>query len=217
LPGGPGFGDARLRSHDVLIQVFLSHNHRDKDFVRSLAAQLRLVGVDVWLDEWEIWPGDRIYTKVNSALDLADTVVVVWSANAADSRWVEAELATALEAELSGGSSRIVPVRLDDTPLPALLRAPAWVDGKSGPTVDVARRLANIQSDNEYIKAVQAEITEAGFEYEYFHGYGVAVGCPRCGASVRDLEQWVATDLERDDEYAGARCTKCSWNDGGEI
>jgi hypothetical protein len=199
------------------VHVFLSHNHRDKDFVRSLAAQLRLVGVDVWLDEWEIEPGDRIPTKISSALELAETVVVIWSANAAASRWVDAELASALEADLSSGSSRVVPVRLDDTPLPALLRSVAWIDGRSGHAIDVARRLANIGTASEYIKAVQSEIAEAGLEFRYFHGYGVAVGCPRCGASVEDLEQWAATDYDRDDEYAGARCTRCNWEDGGEI
>jgi DNA-directed RNA polymerase subunit RPC12/RpoP len=75
----------------------------------------------------------------------------------------------------------------------------------------------DLNSSEQYIKAVQAEIEEAGLEFGYFHGYGVAVGCPRCGAPLGDLEQWTATDYLRDDEYAGVRCRRCRWEDGGEI
>ncbi|MGW3368581.1 hypothetical protein ACWDOR_37180 [Streptosporangium canum] len=39
------------------MKASLSPNHRDKARVRALAVQLRLVGADVWLDEWEIRPG----------------------------------------------------------------------------------------------------------------------------------------------------------------
>jgi DNA-directed RNA polymerase subunit RPC12/RpoP len=74
-----------------------------------------------------------------------------------------------------------------------------------------------LDSNDQYIRAVQAEIEEAGLEFAYFHGYGVAVGCPRCGAPVDELEPWHATDSVRDDEYAGVRCKRCRWEDGGEI
>jgi hypothetical protein len=59
------------------VHVFLSHNHQDKDVATPLAAQLRLVGADVWLDDWEIKPGDSIVGKVNEALGFADTVILL--------------------------------------------------------------------------------------------------------------------------------------------
>ena len=52
------------------MHVFLSHNHRDKDIATLLAAQLRLVGADVWLDDWEIKPGDSIVGKGQRGLRL---------------------------------------------------------------------------------------------------------------------------------------------------
>jgi hypothetical protein len=171
------------------MHVFLSHNRRDKEFVRKLAAQLRLAGGDVWLDEWAIKPGDRIPSAVSIALAAVDTVVVVWSKNAANSRWVDAELASALARELNSGSLRIIPVRLDNTPLPILLEPISWVEAEDKDAVGVARRIMDLNSSEQYIKAVQAEIEEAGLEFGYFHGYGVAVGCPRCGAPLADLEQ----------------------------
>jgi TIR domain len=199
------------------VHIFLSHNSGDKDFVRRLAAQLRLVGADVWLDEWIIKPGDRIPSAVGAALAAVDTVVIVWSAKAANSRWVDAELESALARELSDGSVRIVPVKLDHTALPALLQPIAWIDAEQEDAIGVARKIMGLGSDDQFIKAVQAEIEEAGIEFRYFHGYGVAVGCPKCGAPINDLEQWGATDYVRDDEYAGVRCRRCGWEDGGEV
>jgi TIR domain-containing protein len=86
------------------MHVFLSHNHRDKTLVVPLATQLRLMGADVWLDDWEIRAGDSIPGKVNEALSVIDTAVIVWSEHAAVSRWVDAELATSLERHLGDGS-----------------------------------------------------------------------------------------------------------------
>ena len=37
--------------------IFLSHNSKDKPAVRELAEALRARGIKVWLDEWELVPG----------------------------------------------------------------------------------------------------------------------------------------------------------------
>ena len=118
--------------------------------------------------------------------------------------------------EITDGSLRIIPVRLDDTSLPMLLQPISWINAEDEGAVGVARKIMRLNSSEQYIKAVQAEIEEAGLEFAYFHGYGVAVGCPRCGAPVGDLESWAATDYLRDDEYAGVRCKRCRWENGGE-
>jgi hypothetical protein len=200
------------------VHVFLSHNHRDKSIAVQLAAQLRLVGADVWLDDWEIRPGDSIPDKVSAALDVVDTVIVLWSENAARSRWVEAELATALDRRLADGGLRVIPVVLDDTPLPALLRPlkRLAVNDDAG-VIDVARAIAGIDSDTAFLQAVQSTIDEAGLEIEYFQGYGPLVACPSCGAPASELEGWEAVNEERDDLYAGARCQRCGWEGGGEL
>lgn len=128
----------------------------------------------------------------------------------------DAELASALASELRDGSLRIIPLGLEDTPLPILLQPISWINAEDEEAVGVARKIMGLNSSEQYIKAVQAEIGEADLEFAYFHGYGVAAGCPRCGSPVSDLEQWVATDYLRDDEYAGVRCKRCRWEDGGE-
>jgi hypothetical protein len=83
--------------------------------------------------------------------------------------------------------------------------------------VAAASQIAGIDSQADFIRAIQRTIDEAGLEFAYFQGYGLLVGCPRCAAPVSELEGWSAIDDRRDDMYAGARCKKCGWNDGGEM
>jgi hypothetical protein len=201
------------------VHVFLSHNADDKHLAEPVAAQLRLVGADVWLDDWEIKPGDSVPGKVNDALAAVDTVVILWSANAAASRWVGAELETALARRIADDDLRVIPVRLDETDLPPLLRPLKWLTlhEADDDVRRVVQSIAGLPTAEAFLKAVQQQIEEAGLEFRYFEGYGVAVACPRCGAPASELEGWSAVDDSRDDTYAGARCTSCRWEDGGEI
>ena len=199
------------------LSIFLSHNSADRDWVRKLAAALKLAGAQVWFDEWTIRPGDSIQSAVADGLSGFDIFVLVWSQAAATSRWVRTEREAALERWMSGESCRLIPVRLDDTPLPALLRPVHYVNGSDRNHIRVARELLGIDSDAEFRIAVQNFIDEAGLEFREFWGVGVMVACPQCGAKLEKLEQWSATDYERDDQYAGVRCTKCGWEDGSEL
>ncbi len=48
--------------------VFLCHNARDKDLVKSIGKQLMAEGILPWLDEWEIRPGVRWQEKLEDQL-----------------------------------------------------------------------------------------------------------------------------------------------------
>jgi hypothetical protein len=78
--------------------AFLSHNHADKAWVRTLAE--RLANVDVqgrplrpWLDEQFLDPGDLGQkAELTSALDRSRTLVIVLSPASVASKWVEFEV-----------------------------------------------------------------------------------------------------------------------------
>ena len=199
------------------MHVFISHNHRDKPIVTPLAAQLRMAGADVWLDSWEIRPGDSIIGKVSQALGIVDTVIVVWSTNTQTSRWVDREWETALGRSLAGDSVRVIPIALDDTPIPTLLQPVMRVDATDGDTDRVAREVLGLNSQAELLKAMQQTLEASRIEYEFFPGYGPVVGCPKCGAPVSELRPTTFIDHYRDDVYAGVECTACGWGDGGEL
>jgi hypothetical protein len=195
--------------------VFLSHNKGDAEEARTLGVHLQLVGASVWLDEWEIEPGDSISARLNEGLKTFDVFLVIWSANAARSRWVGREVETAIHSTIDDPNRRIVPVLLDETPLPPLL-APIKALDYDDPA-EVVRRIMGFASERDRLRAIQEVLDSLAIEVSYFYGYGPIVACPRCGAPPESLEAWGATDYERDDEYAGVRCTECQWNDGGEI
>jgi hypothetical protein len=62
-------------------KVFLSHASEDKGrFVLDFARQLRENGVDVWLDQWEMKPGDSLVDKIfDEGLKDASAVIIVLS------------------------------------------------------------------------------------------------------------------------------------------
>jgi hypothetical protein len=76
---------------DFHFDVFLSHSSKDKEVVRTLAERLRADRVKVWLDEWEIKPGDNIPAKIEDGLEHSRVVILFMSANAFGSDWTPLE------------------------------------------------------------------------------------------------------------------------------
>lgn len=197
--------------------VFLSYNSANKEYVRKLAAALTVAGAHVWFDEWIIRPGDSIPGAIDEELSGFDTFVLIWSEAASQSRWVKTEMEAAVARWIKDDAIRLIPVLLDRTPLPTLLRSICYIDASDGDHLRVARELLGIESKTAFRLAVQEFINEAGLEFREFWGVGVLVACPRCGATPDNIEGWQATDHERDDTYIGARCKICGWSDGSEM
>ena len=198
--------------------VFVSYNSADAEYCRRLAAALAATGAKVWFDEWTVRPGDSIPAAVEVGLAGFDIFALVWSKAASSSRWVRTEMDTALNRWLKGDSCRLVPIRLDDTPIPSLLGSILHIDGTDHNHIRVARALLGIESDTVFRLAVQEFITEAaGLEFREFPGVGVLVSCPRCGATLDKIRGWEQIDRSRDDLYVGAQCIACGWSDGSEV
>lgn len=104
--------------------VFVSHASEDKDrFVRAFATQLREKGIEAWVDEWEIYPGDSLVQKIYDAgIGAAQAVLIVLSRNSVDKPWVKDELDISVIRKIEEGM-RIIPIVLDDCTIPTALRA----------------------------------------------------------------------------------------------
>jgi len=136
----PAFGDGAFQADafqadafQTNVRVFISHNKADEEVAERLSVYLMMERVGVWFDEWEISAGDSIIGKVDEALGACTHFVVVWSAHANTSRWVREELETALAMRIGSGQPRILPVVLDDTPLPPMLARLKWVELQDDP------------------------------------------------------------------------------------
>jgi hypothetical protein len=62
-------------------KVFMSHASEDKErFVLPFARRLRARGLDVWVDRWEMLPGDSLVKKIfTEGIGEAEAVIVVLS------------------------------------------------------------------------------------------------------------------------------------------
>jgi hypothetical protein len=95
--------------------IFISHSSADKPFVFRLAFELLAEGVPVWLDSWEMGPGDPLITSLDTALDGSTQVLVIESHHAAATKWVRYEVDKTLEAEQRLGQRLLIPIRTDDS------------------------------------------------------------------------------------------------------
>lgn len=108
--------------------AFLSHSSSDKPFIRQLAADLTANGVDVWLDEQRIRVGDSIPEKLAQGLAGSDFFLIAMSEHSAGSAWVQKELNNALVNEVQRRKVHILPLRLDDTSMPAIIADKKYAD-----------------------------------------------------------------------------------------
>ena len=56
--------------------IFLSYNHLDRIHVHTLADKVRKDGINIWLDEWNIFNKDHIAKEINRGLDRSQTLGV---------------------------------------------------------------------------------------------------------------------------------------------
>jgi nucleoside 2-deoxyribosyltransferase len=106
--------------------VFISYSHRDLDrtWLDAFAAALKERNLHIWLDEWNVKPGDRIADAVEAALRRSDAIVAVISGEAFRNPNVYFEIGVAL-----GAGKRLILV-VDPaaaTEMPPDLRQRMWV------------------------------------------------------------------------------------------
>jgi hypothetical protein len=129
---------SHLRSDEL---VFLSHQSKDKDVVRAVAAALKRRGIGAWFDEKEILLGDSVVGAVDTGLKNASCVVLCWSRACLESSWVEREVAATVTALIERSISVIV-VRLDPTPVPSLISDLRRLDAEGMRPDEIAATIA---------------------------------------------------------------------------
>jgi hypothetical protein len=120
---------------------FISYSHADKRFARALYDMLQARGIQCWLDEKHLLPGDDIYEHVDRGIRLWDKILLCCSEHSLKpGSWVDKEIITALEKEAELTRQRgdkvyaLIPLNLD-----GYLFADSW---KSGYRAEIRRRLA---------------------------------------------------------------------------
>ncbi|MES9520407.1 tetratricopeptide repeat protein [Streptomyces capoamus] len=105
----------------------MSYAHGDKPWAKALAENLHRLGLDVWLDQWEITGGDLVAARLQDGLTKAGAVVPVVSRHWKKSGWCGEEFAAAVTAAVERGQ-RVIPVLLGGVALPPFLASRLRVD-----------------------------------------------------------------------------------------
>jgi tetratricopeptide (TPR) repeat protein len=138
----------------ALGSVFLSHSSHDREWSRKLAGDLERAGISVFLDEWDISPGDRLIARLNDGLRAASGGLIVWGTYTRESPWVQAEYDFLLHDAIAN-HKRLISVILANVDLPPLLSTRVTVDFRGcRPGPDYQDRL------NRLIRALRDERPE---------------------------------------------------------
>jgi len=117
--------------------VFLSHNSQDKPAVEELAHRLDKEGILVWLDKWNLIPGDPWQEAIEEALQQCKTYAVFIGGKGIGP-WENEEMRAAINRRVSSGRGhfRVIPVLLPGAVreergrMPPFLVAATWVEFK---------------------------------------------------------------------------------------
>ena len=126
------------------LRVFLCHSSGDKPAVRDLCHRLRADGVDPWIDEEKLLPGQNWREEIPEAVRTCDVVVVCLSRKSVSKEgYLQREIRDALYAaeEKPEGTIFIIPARLEK--------------------VDVPKRLSHWQSANLFQESGYQRLLEA--------------------------------------------------------
>jgi hypothetical protein len=128
--------------------TFVSHSSKDKPLVYDLASQLGNAGLKTWVDVEDLEDGVRWAQVIQQGVESCEAMVVVWSANARASEWVERETLLALRL-----NKPVLIAQIDDTPLPIYLINRQATDFRKQPGAAAQRIIKTLQ------KSTKTELT----------------------------------------------------------
>lgn len=116
-------------AHDV----FISHSHEDKVLADAVCASLEGSGIRCWIAPRDVLAGRDWAASIVEAIEAARVMVLIYSANSANSEHVKKELTLAVKA-----GAVIVPLRIEDVPLSGMmeyyLMGTHWLDAMNPPS-----------------------------------------------------------------------------------
>lgn len=111
--------------------IFLCHAREDKPRVRKLYEDLRAEGLNPWLDEIDILPGQDWDLEIQRSIRRADFLLVCLSGNSINKKgYIQKEIKYALDIadEQPEGTIFLIPLKLEECEMPERLRRWQWVN-----------------------------------------------------------------------------------------
>ena len=111
--------------------MFLSYSSKDKEIVHALAERLTKDAVRVWLDVWEIKPGDLIPMNIQHGVEKSRTMVMCMSPDYFASEWGRLEHHSMLFRDPTNALRRFLPLLIKDCQIPDIIALFAHIDWRT--------------------------------------------------------------------------------------
>lgn len=138
--------------------IFISHTHKDKPVVESIANKLKEVfgQENIFYDSCSIQPGDGIINKMNEGLLQTKHFIFFVSKNSLQSSMVSLEWQNSLMKTANNTDIKFIPVKMDDCIMPEILLQTSYIDmfGK-GFEFGVLQLVDVLQGNNTYKGGLQ--------------------------------------------------------------
>ena len=89
-------------------KLFISYSHKDSDLAHGIARHLRRRNFEVWIDSAGLHARDRWASSINEAIEKADLVIGILTADSVRRPQVIRELSLALDKAADGGSPPVL-------------------------------------------------------------------------------------------------------------
>lgn len=122
-------------------KIFISHSRHDAVFARSLVDALVDAGLVPWIDVESIPDGSTWPREIEKAVEACAAMVVIMSAAARASEWVERETLKALDLH-----KPVFIALIDDTRMPLHLLNRQYTDFRTQPEAALARLIAALRN-----------------------------------------------------------------------
>lgn len=131
--------------------VFISYSSKDKSFVERLSQKLVDNRIGVWLDKWEMKPGDSLIDKIQNALEDSSYLLVVLSKHYVQSEWCRKEQNAGLVKEINSKKVVVIPILLEDCSIPIFLQEKVYADFRESfddGFIELFKSLSKIANDH---------------------------------------------------------------------
>ncbi len=110
------------------MRIFVSYAAAESAWATRVANQLDAAGQEVSLDRYDGAPGGSFVQFLSDAFEHADYCLLLWSKLASEHGWVREEWQSAFHRSIEGKRTFLIVARIENLPLPRLLRHRVWVD-----------------------------------------------------------------------------------------
>ena len=107
---------------------YISYASADEDFATWVAEILEREGKTVFIQAWDILPGDNFVIEINNALGESEKLIVILSKHYLESKWCQEEWTSKLAQPNALSERHIIPIKIESLEATGLLKSITPID-----------------------------------------------------------------------------------------